>query len=191
MEQQMPKPSLEAHVESAVLCARRNGTVCALIVLDLDRFGQINERFGEFGGDELLDAVETRLIKHVRATDVVARVAGNTFAIVVNGVRDCKDAARTARVIARSFELPFPFGSLDIRLRASIGVATFPYAAATASELLQIALQKMFLVKHHGGYGILNAPSREETAARSDENRVSRPAASSAAERHLRIVRSD
>jgi hypothetical protein len=47
MEQQMPKPSLEAHVESAVLCARRNGTVCALIVLDLDRFGQINERFGE------------------------------------------------------------------------------------------------------------------------------------------------
>ena len=88
MEQQMPKPSLEVHVESAVLCARRNGTACAVIALDLDRFGQINERFGEFGGDELLDAVETRLIKHVRATDAVARIAGNTFAIVVNGVRD-------------------------------------------------------------------------------------------------------
>jgi diguanylate cyclase (GGDEF)-like protein len=190
MEQQMPKPSLEDHIESAVLSARRNGTVCALILLDLDRFRQINERFGEFRGDELLDAVETRLIKHVRPTDAVARISGNTFAIVVNGVRDRKDTERTARAIARSFQLPFPFGSLDVRLSASIGVATFPYAAGTASELLQIALQKMFLVKHNGGYGILNAPSREETAARSDENGASRPEASSADGRHLHIVHS-
>lgn len=190
MEQRMPKPSLEAHVESAVLCARRNGTACALILLDLDRFDQINERFGEFRGDELLDAVETRLIKHVRTTDAVVRIAGNTFAVVVNGVRDCKDAARTARAVARSFELTFPLGSLDVRLRASIGVATFPYTAGTASELLQIALQKMFLVKQNGGYGMLNAMSREETAAHRDENGASRPATSSAAGRHLRIVRS-
>ena len=166
MNDQMPYPSLEARVESAVTRARQSGDGCAVIVLDIDRFGELSERLGQLRGDEVLASVEKRLSKHVRADDTAVRISGNTFAVVLNGINNWKDAARTARAIARGFERPFPIGYLDVRISASIGVASFPYAADDATELLQLAIAKMHLVKRNGGYGILNATPRDEVAVR-------------------------
>lgn len=91
-----------------------------LIFVDLDDFKEVNDRFGHAAGDELLCAVGERLKRHVRSEDTLARIGGDEFAILIDGVRDIPELiADRLRVALRD---PFPVHGSSLRVRASMGL---------------------------------------------------------------------
>lgn len=91
-----------------------------LIFVDLDDFKEVNDRFGHAAGDELLCAVGERLRRHVRSEDTLARIGGDEFAILIDGVRDIPELiADRLRVALRD---PFPVHGSSLRVRASMGL---------------------------------------------------------------------
>ena len=109
----------------------------ALMYLDLDRFYAVNEQYGHFTGDELLRAAAERLMESTRDSDIVARIAGNSFAVIV----ECRN--RTVRVsgiagkLSSLFQAPFMLGNVEVYITASVGVEF----ASTADYELSVMLQ--------------------------------------------------
>jgi diguanylate cyclase (GGDEF)-like protein/PAS domain S-box-containing protein len=134
-----------------VQSASRYGTFASVLMLDLDRFKGVNDRLGHSAGDRLLVAVAAEIAGRVRATDVVARIGGDEFAVVLphtgsQGAR--RVAADLADAVARVAATLGP-DALDVR--ASVGVATVdPYQHTTAELLLDRADRAMYLAKSRG-----------------------------------------
>jgi diguanylate cyclase (GGDEF)-like protein len=179
---------LEQRLHASLSRAQMDGSVCAVLFLDVDDFKRVNDTYGHAAGDDLLAAIGTRLNHHVRAGDTVARMSGDEFVVVLCGLTGRDDAMAAARKILRSFEVPFHLaGARDCRAGVSIGVAIYPETRVSAKALIDIADREMYTVKRNGGRGIKVAPA-QESGAQKDEN----PAcASSSADRSpLRIVAS-
>jgi diguanylate cyclase (GGDEF)-like protein len=163
-----------------------NGSGCAVLFLDVDDFKRVNDTHGHAAGDELLAAIGTRLNHHVRAGDTVARMSGDEFVVVLDGLTSRDDAIAAARKILRSFEVPFHLtGVVDCRVGASIGVAIYPEVQASAKALIDIADREMYTVKRNGGRGIKVAAAQE---CGSQEAEKPSCASSSAGRSPLRIV---
>ncbi len=119
----------------------------AIVVLDLDRFKNINDVLGYSFGDRVLQAVSKRLSNQdIRAHDMVARLGGNAFAILLTE-SDANNALRIAQRIAKSFEDPLAFGDQTIDLSAAIGIACWPVHANDADLLLSHAELAMYAAK--------------------------------------------
>src|SRR5207244_5640857 len=108
----------------------------ALLMLDLDKFKQVNDTLGHACGDQLLCAVGNRLTALVDGAGLVARLSGDEFAIVISGA----DVAERAKILAEQTsvafgKIPFAIGERQLRVNASIGVAVYPEHCATADEL--------------------------------------------------------
>jgi diguanylate cyclase (GGDEF)-like protein/PAS domain S-box-containing protein len=179
---------LEQRLHASLSRAQMTGSGCAVLFLDVDDFKRVNDTYGHAAGDELLAAIGTRLNHHVRAGDTVARMSGDEFVIVLDGLTCRDDAIAGARKLLRSFEVPFHLtGSVDCRVGVSIGVAIYPEVIASAKALIDIADREMYTVKRNGGRGIKVAPAQE--SGREDAEKG--PCASSSADRSpLRIVAS-
>jgi diguanylate cyclase (GGDEF)-like protein len=179
---------LEQRLHSSLTRAQLEGSGCAVLFLDIDDFKRVNDTYGHGAGDELLAAIGTRLNHHVRSGDTVARMSGDEFVIVLDGLTSRDDAVSAARKILRSFEVPFHLtGVVDCRVGVSIGVAIYPEMAVSAKALIDIADREMYTVKRNGGRGIKVAAA-QEWSARGDEKAS---CASSSADRSpLRIVAS-
>ncbi len=149
---------LEQRLHASLTRAQLNGTGCAVLFLDVDNFKGINDTFGHASGDEVLEAVGSRLSHHVRAGDTVARMSGDEFVVVLDQVRSRDDVQFAARKILQSFEVPFHLsGAVDCRVGVSIGVAIYPECTASARGLIDIADREMYIVKRNGGRGIKTA----------------------------------
>ncbi|HET9654647.1 MAG TPA: EAL domain-containing protein, partial [Kineosporiaceae bacterium] len=118
----------------------------ALLILDLDRFKEINDSLGHVLGDELLRQVADRIGESVGATGVVARLGGDEFAVVLPGADDAR-AAELARRLAHTISRPIDVAGLRLRTRASIGIAVHPEDAATTDELIRRADVAMYQAK--------------------------------------------
>ena len=127
--------------------AATSGAACALLLLDLDRFKEVNDTLGHAVGDRLLSEVGARLRAEVREDDLVARLGGDEFAVVLPGVVDAEEAVATAERLAASLTTPIELDGLALHVQASIGVALAPRHAARSSELLQRADVAMYVAK--------------------------------------------
>lgn len=139
--------------EAALADAKRHGHSIALLLIDLDHFKPINDRYGHQAGDLMLQALAQRLREHVRAGDTVARLGGDEFAVLIGGA----DAERHAREIASRLlaELAQPvlYGAERLMVTISIGAALYPQHASTFSSLYKAADEMLYKVKAGGRSG--------------------------------------
>ena len=106
--------------------ARRHGPRGALFFIDLNDFKRVNDQHGHGTGDQVLRDVALRLQDSVRCSDLVGRIGGDEFALIVEGIESRSDVAVLAGKVAEAIEQPIDTGEEEIRVGASIGVAFFP-----------------------------------------------------------------
>ena len=138
---------LEAILREAV----RNGECFALLFVDLDRFKAINDTYGHATGDQVLHTVTQRLRGSIRASDTVARYAGDEFTIVLRHIVKNDDVMRVAEKIVQMMESPiFLEDGVELQVTVSMGVSFFPDDANDAETLLKHADEAMYSAKHLG-----------------------------------------
>ncbi len=141
---------LNDRLDQAMMRARRGGGTVAVLFIDLDRFKHINDSLGHPVGDELLSSVARRLQACVRSSDTVSRQGGDEFLILLADVVHPHDAAVCAEKIIAALEAPHRIAGHDLRISASVGIATFPHDADDAETLLRNADFAMYQAKYSG-----------------------------------------
>ena len=141
---------LNDRLEQAMMRARRGGTSLAVLYIDLDRFKHINDSLGHTVGDELLRSVARTLQECVRSSDTVSRQGGDEFLVLLADIAQPHDAAVCAEKIIAALDAPHRIAEHDLRVSASIGIATFPGDAADAESLLRNADFAMYQAKYTG-----------------------------------------
>ena len=141
---------LDDRLAHTVERAARAQTSAAVMVIDLDRFKEVNDTLGHAAGDQLLCQVARRLEVSVRSADTVARCGGDEFVIVIEGIKSLDSAEAVAAKILVELALPFMLGKETARIGGSIGVAVYPDAGHTADELLRAADLAMYEAKAAG-----------------------------------------
>jgi len=131
----------------AVSYADRMHRPVSLLLMDLDRFKEINDTFGHGHGDRLLEQVAQRVQSALYASDTVARLGGDEFAALLPST-DEAGAKRAAQRISDCLEAQFELGDVRLSIHASIGIAVFPQHGHDAQTLLRRADVAMYLAKH-------------------------------------------
>ena len=149
-------------LEHAILSARRTGRGLAVLFIDLDRFKDVNDKYGHAAGDKTLVRVAQLLKSAVREVDTVARLGGDEFVILLESMDQEHDARRVAQTLIDRFAEQMRVNNQSFDLGLSIGISIYPRDAADATELLQCADEAMYLSKHSAG----NRYSVFETAGR-------------------------
>jgi diguanylate cyclase (GGDEF)-like protein len=145
-------------LQQAVIAARDADGLVGVILLDLDRFKEVNDTLGHHIGDELLLEVGNRLRRSVKSGDTVARLGGDEFAILLPSVRHAKEARAIAERARRALEQPFDIGALTLVVGASLGIALAPDHGEIATVLLQRADVAMYAAKaSHAGVVVYTA----------------------------------
>ena len=147
-------------LEQALRSAQRDGRPLALLLLDLDRFKEVNDTFGHPAGDRLLRQVGRRLRRVVRAADTVARLGGDEFAVLLSAA-DTGGATAVAEKIRRALEAPVGRGGSRVSAAASIGIALYPAHGTEATTLLQHADVAMYVAKRTGGAAAVYDPTQD------------------------------
>lgn len=135
----------------ALTIAVRQKKKVALLYIDLDRFKPINDTFGHEVGDAVLQAVAGRLMASVRESDTVARIGGDEFVIILQGIRDKEEVELLARKIIASMRNPFEIKGKEHSVGASIGISCFPDDGEDVDTLLKKADAAMYQVKNLAG----------------------------------------
>ncbi|KAB2920060.1 MAG: EAL domain-containing protein, partial [Dechloromonas sp.] len=130
--------------------SRRNGSLLAVLYLDLDRFKPINDSLGHAVGDLVLQECARRLAACVRDTDFVARLGGDEFVVVIGELDNANAAAHIARKVIAALSRPIPHGERSLQSGASVGIAIFPGNAADPDSLLTQADGAMYAAKQSG-----------------------------------------
>ncbi|MCE3222285.1 MAG: putative Signal transduction response regulator, receiver and diguanylate cyclase domain [Nitrospira sp.] len=135
----------------AMARSKRKDQPLAIMLLDLDRFKTVNDSLGHDVGDQLLKAVAERLTECVREVDTVARMGGDEFTAVLEGISGEADVAVVANRIVESIGTPFELGAHRVSIGASIGITLYPLDDQDIDELLRHADKAMYAAKHLGG----------------------------------------
>jgi diguanylate cyclase (GGDEF)-like protein len=141
---------LDDRLAQAIVHAARDGQQFAVLVLDLDRFKQINDSFGHRTGDELLSEVARRLSGIVRNIDTVARVGGDEFVLVVGPASERAEAEEVGHRALTVLQAPVRISGIDVRISPSIGIAFYPADATTSENLIARADAAMYCAKQRG-----------------------------------------
>lgn len=141
---------LRDRLNQAIARSKRDQKIVGLMFLDLDRFKQINDTLGHDIGDKMLQVVAERLKQCVRATDTVARMGGDEFAIVVEGVASAEQIVGLARKILKSFVQPFIIDHHELHSSTSIGIAIGPDDDTDVDGLIKDADIAMYHAKDLG-----------------------------------------
>jgi diguanylate cyclase (GGDEF)-like protein len=136
-------------VQQALTSARREHVPAAVMIMDLDRFKEVNDTLGHASGDELLKQVGVRLSRTLRESDTVARLGGDEFGVLLPKVLDAEAAVAVARKLRTTLEEPFTIHGLALQMEASIGIALFPDHGTDVQSLLQRADVAMYVAKEH------------------------------------------
>ncbi len=134
---------------TALQSAEETGTPMALMFLDIDHFKQVNDRYGHGGGDALLKDFAQRLAECVRPTDAVARLAGDEFVILLEGLHSDDEPQFVARKIIAAVEKPFLVDDCYLKVTSSIGIAMRVFET-DASMLMKRADEALYEAKRAG-----------------------------------------
>ena len=149
------------HLADLLAQARVSGAGLRVLVLDLDDFKQLNDTLGHHAGDELLRVIGPRIRGALRPSDAIGRLGGDEFAILLHPVPDDDSFRRVITRILSCLERPFHVEGLDLRVTASIGVASYPDHAQTSEELLKCADIAMYLAKQSRSGWEIYSPDRD------------------------------
>jgi diguanylate cyclase (GGDEF)-like protein len=135
----------------AMARAARLGRPCAVLFVDMDGFKAVNDTYGHEEGDDLLRQFGMRLLNGIRETDMVARLAGDEFVVVLELLNDALDAEHKAHVLLDQLSRPYTLGGVSVQVGASIGVALqLPHELQDSARLLARADQAMYDAKRKG-----------------------------------------
>ncbi len=137
---------LQDRLQRAMLAAHRDGTGLALVLLDLNRFKEINDTLGHQAGDRLLQQVAARLAGTLRESDTVARLGGDEFAMVLPEIRR-EGVEAVARKMLEALEEVYAVEDHRLYIGASLGIALYPEHGTTTEELMRHADVAMYLAK--------------------------------------------
>jgi len=135
----------------ALARSKRKQQPLALMLLDLDRFKAVNDTCGHDAGDQLLKTVADRFRSCVREVDTVARMGGDEFAMILEGVSGQQDIVIVAQRIIQAMSEPFFIGGQPLSVGVSIGITVYPQNDRTVDELLKQADAAMYRAKQQGG----------------------------------------
>jgi diguanylate cyclase (GGDEF)-like protein/PAS domain S-box-containing protein len=154
-------------LDQAIATAGRSDEPRGVLLVDLDRFQEVNETHGGGTGDALLQAVAERLCGAMRDSDTVARLGGDEFGILPSGETDVETAAVTAWKVRDALEPPFLIAGHVLEVRASIGIAFFPQHGRTTADLLRRAELAMQEAKRaDSGLAVFVSEPEDQTARR-------------------------
>ena len=141
---------LHDRIEQALARMQRNGSLLALLYLDLDRFKPINDRYGHETGDRVLREVAQRLRQVVRDSDTVCRYGGDEFIILIDDLQHEADAENIALKLLALLRQPMEIDGRSLRVDASIGIALAPRDGSTPDQLIGQADRAMYRAKQSG-----------------------------------------
>ena len=142
---------LFSRLEHCIGLSRRERKSAALLMMDLDRFKDVNDSFGHLAGDELLQQVAHRLTSRLRNIDTVTRLGGDEFALLLEDLSHPQDAALVALEIIKSLSTPWQLSNgIEVRISVSIGISLFPEHGKSSEELLQHADTALYRAKGEG-----------------------------------------
>ena len=144
-------------IEQAIASAQTRGTPLAILILDLNRFKEVNDTLGHHCGDQLLMALSPRLLSAISATDLVARLGGDEFGFVLENVTVDQASAICKRIL-EVVDQAFNIDGHGVSIGGSVGIAMYPEHGDELQLLLQHADVAMYEAKRHGqGYAVYEA----------------------------------
>jgi diguanylate cyclase (GGDEF)-like protein/PAS domain S-box-containing protein len=134
-------------IQQALLTAEREGGRLAVLLMDLDRFKEINDTLGHAAGDHVLKVVAQRLHECLRASDTVARLGGDEFGLLLPKQTEPHEIVKLLEKISSAVEEPIDLEGLPLAIESSIGVAFYPDHGLNVEELMQRADVAMYTAK--------------------------------------------
>ncbi|GAA3958128.1 putative bifunctional diguanylate cyclase/phosphodiesterase [Allohahella marinimesophila] len=147
------RASFDVRTQEMISLCERGGHTLHLLLIDLDRFKEVNDTLGHQAGDELLLEVASRLKNASRESDFIARLGGDEFGILQLGIRDPSLGGSLAAKIVHALAQPFGIGETVVEISASIGIASSPDDSAEASGLMRKADIALYKAKSAGRNG--------------------------------------
>lgn len=140
----------EISLTNAINRAAVENKKVALLYIDLDGFKEVNDEYGHNSGDQVLVNVVNRLSKILRRTDLVSRVGGDEFTVILENIIDIEDVKEIAEKICHTVAMPMTIGELEINVTVCIGISIYPTNGRESKSLLREADKAMYYVKEHG-----------------------------------------
>lgn len=137
-------------LQRAILKARREKSLFALLYIDIDHFKQINDQYGHAAGDEVLKACCNRMMASIRDSDSLGRLGGDEFVVLLEDLRDPQDALEIAKKFQAAVSLGVSASGEQIATSVSIGIAVFPLDSDSAEGLFKRADAAMYRSKQTG-----------------------------------------
>ncbi len=137
-------------LEQEIKKSHRSGLPMALLLLDLDRFKEVNDSLGHAQGDVLLVEAARRITECVRESDTVARLGGDEFTVILSEVEDINSVERIAQNIIERLAAPFQLLQEMVHVSASVGITLYPNDAKDIEALMKNADQAMYVAKNAG-----------------------------------------
>lgn len=137
----------DEHLENAVISAQRKGNLVAVVLIDLDGFKGINDRLGHDIGDQVLRNIAARMNDVRRSSDLLARIGGDEFAMVITHLDSVNSAVQIAQRLRATFAKPSDVQGFPVSVSASFGIAVLPDHADSAGTLLKRADESMYAAK--------------------------------------------
>src|SRR5436190_10059185 len=149
-------------VQRTISNAGRRKKMAAVMLMDLDRFKDVNDTLGHHNGDLLLQRIGSRLHSVLRGGETVARLGGDEFAILLPDVADRQAVVPVVRRVLKVLEEPVVVGGLALQVEASVGIALFPEHGKTVDAVLRAADVAMYVTKEaRSGYEFYDAAAHE------------------------------
>jgi diguanylate cyclase (GGDEF)-like protein len=137
----------DEHLQNAVTSAQRKGNLVGVVLIDLDGFKGINDRLGHDIGDQVLADIAARMNDVRRSSDLLARIGGDEFAMVITHLDSVNSAVQIAQRLRATFATPSDVQGFPVSVSASFGIAVMPDHADSAGTLLMRADESMYAAK--------------------------------------------